>query len=69
MAKQTPLERAIEIAGGLTALAEKLEVSPQVITNWRARGVPADRVLAVETATEGNVSRHELRPDVFGVAA
>jgi len=65
------LERAINVAGGLSRLAERLEVSPQVIVNWRKRGrVPADRVLAIESATldesgKPQVTRHELRPDLY----
>jgi DNA-binding transcriptional regulator YdaS (Cro superfamily) len=66
------LERAIEAAGGLTKLAAKLEVSPQVIVNWRKRNnVPAPRVLDVEAACvdeatgEPRVTRHDLRPDLY----
>ncbi len=60
----TPIERAIEAAGGLSSLAERLKTSPQVISNWRARGsVPAVRVLDLERET--GVSRHELRPDIY----
>ena len=59
------LQRAIEAAGGLTRLAERIGVSPQVVSNWRSRGIPADRVLAVERATNGKVSRSELRPDLY----
>ena len=66
------LEKAISSVGGLSKLAEKLEVSPQVIVNWRKRGrVPPDRVLAVEAATidaatgQPRVTRHELRPDLY----
>lgn len=59
------IEQAIEAAGGLTKLADSLKVSPQVIFNWRKRGVPAERVLDVERATDGRVTRHELRPDLY----
>lgn len=61
------IERAIEIAGGPSALASLLETSPNVVGNWRLRKqVPADRCIAIESATEGRVTRHDLRPDVFG---
>ena len=63
--RQASIELAIQAAGGLTALAHRLDTTPQRIANWRARGrVPSDMVLAVESAT--GVSRHEIRPDVFG---
>lgn len=59
---QNPLEKAIDRAGGVTALARKLEISHAAISQWKQ--VPSGRVLAVEDAT--GVSRYELRPDVFG---
>jgi uncharacterized protein YjcR len=34
------LEIAIMAAGGVTKLAEKLDVKPNRIHNWRTRGVP-----------------------------
>jgi len=34
------LEIAIMAAGGVTKLAEKLDVKPNRIHNWRVRGVP-----------------------------
>jgi DNA-binding transcriptional regulator YdaS (Cro superfamily) len=49
-------------------LARRLGVRSQHITNWRARGVPPARCLAIENATEGAVTRYDLRPDVFGPA-
>lgn len=58
------IDKAIEVAGGVTRLAEKLAASPQVVANWKKRGVPAKRVLDVESAT--GIPRHELRPDIFG---
>lgn len=65
------LERAIDSAGGLTRLAARMKVKPQVIANWRSRGVPAERVLELERATMDEltrlpaVTRHELRPDLY----
>lgn len=59
-------------------MAERLKCTPQVINNWRTRGIPAERVLEVEKATadhddngkpvvgsEPKVSRHALRPDLY----
>ena len=61
MSKQTALRRAIERAGGLTAIADRLGISKQAISQWDE--VPPLRVLAVEQAS--GVSRHELRPDLY----
>ncbi len=57
------LERAIAEAGGTAALARAINVTPQAISQWDR--VPAERALAVEQATGGKVSRHELRPDLY----
>jgi DNA-binding transcriptional regulator YdaS (Cro superfamily) len=67
---QEALLRAIEVAGGLSSLARRIGVQPQVIANWKHRGVPAERVLEVERATadeagEPRVTRSELRPDLY----
>lgn len=57
------LKRAKKIAGGDTALADLIgRISPQGVNQWKI--CPPGRVLAVEKVT--GVSRHELRPDVFG---
>ena len=60
----TPIERAIQILGGQDKLAEEMKVTKQAITKWRRR-VPSERVLGIERLTNGAVSRHELRPDLY----
>ena len=51
--------------GAATALAVQCRVRRQNITRWQKTGqVPAHHCLAVEQLT--GISRHELRPDVFG---
>jgi len=45
----TGIDRAIEAAGGATALAKLLKVSHQVVYYWQKRGwVPVDRALQIE---------------------
>ena len=66
MTDTTPIEKAIQILGGQEKLAEKLRVSKQAVTKWRKK-VPAERVLGIESATGGEVTRHELRPDLYPV--
>jgi DNA-binding transcriptional regulator YdaS (Cro superfamily) len=61
--KDSVLEQAIRAAGGQTALARRLGVSYQAISQWDR--VPPLRVLEVEAATGGAVTRHELRPDLY----
>ncbi len=65
----SPIQKAIEVAGGQGALARLLKVHPALVSQWRTgrRPVAARHILSIEAMTE--VSRHELRPDIFGKAA
>lgn len=56
---------AVEAAGGLSAVAKAFQISPQAVWKWEL--VPPDRVLALESLCRGKVSRHEMRPDIFGL--
>jgi DNA-binding transcriptional regulator YdaS (Cro superfamily) len=58
----TALVKAISAAGGQSALAKALNVTPQAVQQWKR--VPPERVLDVERIT--GISRYELRSDVFG---
>lgn len=59
------LDKAVEAAGSQLALAQLLGIKPPSISGWYDRQrVPAERCIAIEAAT--GVSRHDLRPDVFG---
>lgn len=63
---ETPLERAIRIAGGGAALARLVRVSPVMVHKWRGGSrITAERARDIEVATQGAVQRHELRPDIF----
>ncbi|HDS1579965.1 TPA: helix-turn-helix domain-containing protein [Stenotrophomonas maltophilia] len=59
------LDRAVQSAGSQQALAQLLGIKPPSVSGWYdRRRVPAERCIAIERAT--GVSRHQLRPDVFG---
>jgi len=60
---ETPLDRAIKAAGGLTKLAASLDITKQAVAQWDE--VPPLRVLEVERVS--GVSRHDLRPDLYPV--
>lgn len=66
MADKIEMHRALEAAkikvGGASALARALRITPQAVNQWQV--VPPERVLEVER--HSGVSRHYLRPDVFG---
>ena len=66
MGTMNQIEKAIKAAGGPTAFAKLFSSTPQAVTNWRKRGVPAKRVLVVEKIT--GISRYELRPELHGDA-
>jgi DNA-binding transcriptional regulator YdaS (Cro superfamily) len=66
--EELPICKAAKAAGGQSALARILKVTPQAVQKMCASGrVPAERVLEIEKAT--GVSRHELRPDIYPQAA
>lgn len=49
-------------AKGAKWLAEQIGLKRQAVQNWQV--IPANHCVAVEEAT--GISRHKLRPDVFG---
>jgi TorA maturation chaperone TorD len=59
--RDTGLDEAIRAAGGVGALARTLGIAQPSVSNWTR--VPAERVLAVETAT--GIDRSVLRPDLY----
>jgi len=63
------ISAAVEKLGsGQAGMARLLGVTPQAVNQWVSnnRPVPARHVLPIEHAT--GISRHDLRPDVFGPA-
>ena len=60
------LHEAVELFGSQSSLAGELGVTPMAVAHWFKRGVPAKRAVQIETATECKVTRHDLRPDIFG---
>ncbi len=65
------IERAISIVGSQQKLAEKIDLSQQGISFLLndAKNIKAEIALKIERATGGEVTRAELRPDIFGDAA
>lgn len=71
MNAQTPLQKAIEEAGSQSALAEKINRAQGHVYYWlhhAKNGVPPDAAIEIEKALGGAVTRHDLRPDIFGAA-
>jgi len=67
MTPEEALDKAIEIIGGQTTIARHLGITYQSVHGWTV--CPADRVLDLERLTEAQVTRYQLRPDVFTRAA
>ena len=64
------LLKAVEIAGGQLALANRLDAKVKQAHVWgwinKTRdGVPAEHVISVAEATGWAVTPHELRPDLY----
>ena len=64
---KNPVEKAIDAAGTLAELARRTGCKYQTIQQWRDNGgkIPAEHVLKFEAATNGKVSRHIFRPDIY----
>lgn len=62
-----PLIRAVTLAGGQTALARRIGKTQSHVAQWLRRGrVGPTACIPIEAALDGQVTRYELRPDVFG---
>jgi DNA-binding transcriptional regulator YdaS (Cro superfamily) len=62
----TAIKRAVEIVGGGASLARYIGVNRASVQDWIRRGiVPATRAIEIEKATDGQVTRQELRPDLY----
>jgi len=66
MAVMLPIERAIQAAGGISALSRLLGFPfPSTVSNWRIAGeAPRDQCPAIERAINGAVRCEELCPSV-----
>lgn len=63
----TPIERAVQIAGGAIPLADACGVSFQAVYKWIKKGhPPTERCASVEAAVGGAITRFELLPPTFG---
>lgn len=65
------IKRAIQHCGSQQKLAEKIGLTQPGVSYLLtdAKNVSAEIAVAIERATEGAVSRRDLRPDLFGLAA
>lgn len=57
------LAQAIDIVGGVSAMSRAIGVTPSAVSQWEQ--APAERVIAIEAATGKQITRHQLRPDLY----
>lgn len=61
------LRKAISLAGSQAALAARIGKRQAHVSMWLRRGrVGPLSCIAIEKAVGGQVTRYDLRPDVFG---
>lgn len=62
---ENSIEQAVRLAGGQTAMANALGVSPQAVQQWEKRGiVPADKCPEIEKLLNGQVRCEALNTKV-----
>lgn len=61
------LDLAAAMVGGKGVLCEKLGVTRQAVSGWRARQIPLRRALQIVDLTHGAVTLPDLRPDFTSV--
>lgn len=61
------IEKAIRLAGSQSQLARQIGTSQATVWKWLNKGLAVSAKLAVriEDETQGQVSSHDLRPDLF----
>jgi DNA-binding transcriptional regulator YdaS (Cro superfamily) len=63
----TPISRAVSLAGGQRKLADITGFSQHAVWHAIKRGAPSAKMaMKIERALAGAVTAAELRPDIFG---
>lgn len=62
------VKKAVEILGSQSALAEACGVKQAHVWNWlnRDKVIRLENALLIERATKGQVTKEQLRPDLYG---
>jgi DNA-binding transcriptional regulator YdaS (Cro superfamily) len=58
-----PLDIAAAEVDGIAGLASILGVTPQAVSSWKTHGVPIQRCIPIEKASNGVITRLDLRED------
>lgn len=63
---QYALLKAIKMLGGQVKLAKLCQVCQQTVSAWvKNKNIPPKYALLIEKLTLGEVTRNELRPDIY----
>jgi DNA-binding transcriptional regulator YdaS (Cro superfamily) len=63
------ISRAIRIVGSQSELARRCNVTQAAVSKWLHGGrVSAENALAIQAATDSQITVHNLRQDIFGPA-
>lgn len=64
--KISPFMRAVKLVGSQEEFAARIGVTQQAVSKMLKRGILSPNyVLLAEKATNGQVTRHQLRPDLY----
>jgi DNA-binding transcriptional regulator YdaS (Cro superfamily) len=60
------LDDIFEAAGGQSELAKKLGICKSAVNKWKLKNtVPIGRIVEVEKATAGKITRYQMRPELY----
>jgi DNA-binding transcriptional regulator YdaS (Cro superfamily) len=65
MKSKTAFEEVVAKLGSQTKLANLLGLKQSTVSYWAKTGIPAERAVEIETATDGEVPRWLCRPDLW----
>lgn len=62
-------EKVVSFFGNKYRMAKALEIGYMRVQQWEKRQIPTDWAVKIEKATNGALTRAEIRPDIFGDVA
>lgn len=63
----TNLDKAIEYFGSQVALARTMGLDPMAVTQWKRRGIPAERAKQISELTDGEIKPSDIKPKLFSI--
>ena len=57
---ENPAERLVRKFGGRAGVANRFSVSTETVRLWLKNGIPTDRALEVQEATDGAIAAHSI---------